>query len=376
MSNQRVLIGRRTAIAGIGGVAFSAAVNRLHVRGDERSAKRTVQFLAGNLMPAEGGTWDRDSGPLTSPFGVDFDAQENLYLVELGGGRVHRTDRSGRWQRIAGDGSQSYTGDGGPASEATFNGMHNCVVRSRDLLIADSWNHCVRKIDLDSLQIETIAGTGEAGFSGDGGPAREATFDYVMCIELSHNGDTLHVTDLKNRRVRDVDLSSGTVRTVAGNGERGVPRDGDVATDSPLVDPRAAASDPDGNLYVLERGGHALRVVRRDGTIETVAGTGELGWRDGPALQAQLGSPKHLCTDKAGNVYIADDTNAAIRRYDPRTKTLTTLLGRGIGDPRIRLQNPHGVRAQGDSLLVVDTGNHRVIRLPNVIVPPSDRQPR
>ena len=372
MQNQRVSIDRRTAIAGIGGAALSVTAGRLLLRGEEKSTDRTVEFLAGDLMPAEGGTWESDSGPLTSPFGIDFDTRGNRYLVELEGGRVYRSERPGHWQPIAGDGSQSYSGDGGPASQATFNGMHNCVVRGRDLLIADSWNHCVRKIDLDSLQIETIVGTGAAGFSGDGGPARQATFDFVMCIELSHDGNTLHVTDLKNRRVRDVDLNSGIVRTVAGNGERGVPRDGDAASDSPLIDPRAAASDPDGNLYVLERGGHALRVVRRDGTIETVAGTGVSGWRDGPGLQAQLGSPKHLCTDKAGNVYIADDMNAAIRRYDPQTKTLTTLLGRGIGDPRIRLKNPHGVRVQGDSLLVVEPGNHRVMRLPDVI--PASRR--
>src|SRR6056297_618994 len=102
MSNQHVPIGRRTVLAGIGGVAFSSAARSLLAQGDEEpTAARAVQFLAGELMPAEGGTWDRDSGPLTSPFGVDFDADGNLYLVELGGGRVHRYDRSGRWRRIA-----------------------------------------------------------------------------------------------------------------------------------------------------------------------------------------------------------------------------------------------------------------------------------
>ncbi len=355
---------RRVALAAVSGMWFGIAACKGHAQQSEKNGAGAVEFLVGDLMADEGGEWEPESGPLRSPFGVDFDGDGNLYVVELRGGRVHRLDPAGELRPVAGDGSAGYAGDGGPALEATFDGMHNCVVRGQDLLIADSWNHCVRKIELESGQIETIIGTGQEGFSGDGGPARQAEFNFVMCIELSHDGDTLHITDLKNRRIRDVDLNAGIVRTAAGNGQRGVPVDGAVATESPLVDPRAAASDPAGNLYVLERGGHALRVVRPNGSIETVAGTGVRGWNDGPALQAQLGSPKHLCTDEAGNVYIADDQNGAIRRYDPRGGTVTTLLGRGMGDPRIRLKNPHGVRVQGDWLYVVDTGNHRLMRLP------------
>ena len=323
-----------------------------------------VQVVIGGLMEGEGGSWDKESSPLKHPFGIDFDSAGNMYIVELAGGRVHRRDRSGDLNTIAGDGSESYRGDGGPAEAATFNGMHNCAITEADeLLIADSWNHCVRRINLKELVIDTIAGTGKEGFSGDDGAAKAASFNFVMCITLSHDKQTLHIVDLKNRRVRDMDLRSGKVTTVAGNGERGAPTNGARATSSPLVDPRAAASDRQGNLYILERGGHALRVVSTDGTIRTVAGNGKKGFRDGPALQAQFGSPKHVCTDHDGNVYIADDQNGAIRKYDPKTQSVTTLLGRGIGDDKIRLLHPHGVCIHNGTLYIIDSGNHRILSM-------------
>ena len=185
-----------------------------------------------------------------------------------------------------------------------------------------------------------------------------------MCIALDPTKSKLHIADLKNLRIREMDLASGIVRTIAGNGKKGIPEDGAVATTAPLVDPRAVAADSSGNVYILERNGNALRVVRPDGTIHTLAGTGERGFRDGPGMQAQFGAPKHLCCDPAGNVYIADDTNRAIRKYDPRTGEVTTVLGRGFGDAKIELEHPHGVRWQEGQLYVVDTGHNRIMQLP------------
>jgi sugar lactone lactonase YvrE len=323
-----------------------------------------VEFVVGDYMEAEGGSWTAEQSPLSNPFGIDFDSKGEMYVVELVGGRVHRIDSDKRVTRIAGDGSKSYAGDGGPADRATFNGMHNCAItRDDQLLIADSWNHCVRRIDLESGIVDTIIGTGEAGFSGDGGPARQATFDYVMCISLNADKSVLHITDLKNARIRNVDLVSGRVQTVAGNGSKGVPEDGSKAIDGPLVDPRAAASDGEGALYVLERNGHALRVVDPAGRIRTVAGTGKKGYRDGPALQAEFGAPKHLCVDETGNVYIADDLNGAVRRLQPNTARVETILGKGFGDERIRLLHPHGVCVRDGMLYVIDSGNNRILRM-------------
>jgi sugar lactone lactonase YvrE len=323
-----------------------------------------VEVVTGGLMEAEGGSWTPDQSPLISPFGVAFDSAETMWIVELEGGRVHRLTADGTLSLAGGATESAYTGDGGPLRQARFNGMHNCaVLPNDDLLIADSWNHVIRRVNAGNGVISTLAGTGSAGFSGDGGAATRAEFDFVMCITLTPKADRVHVADLKNLRIREVNLGTGLVRTVAGNGERGVPADGAVATAAPLIDPRAAAEDEQGILYILERGGHALRAVLPDGTIRTVAGTGKRGFADGPAAESEFGSPKHLCIGPQGKVYIADDQNGAIRVYDPAEKSVRTVLGRSFGDPAIRLKNPHGVTWHKGWLYVVDMGNNRILRV-------------
>ncbi|MCH2385429.1 MAG: hypothetical protein MK293_09250, partial [Pedosphaera sp.] len=173
------------------------------------------------------------------------------------------------------------------------------------------------------------------------------------------SGEKLHVADLKNRRIREIDLKSGKVRTIAGNGQRGVPKDGAKATEAPLVDPRAVCSDTAGNVYVLERGGHALRVVRPDGRIYTVAGNGEKGNSDGRGSAARFNGPKHICADPAGNIYVADDVNHLIRKYEPKTGEVSTVLGRG----KVKLSKPHGVTWDKGKLYIVDSSNHRILRV-------------
>ena len=323
-----------------------------------------TEIIVGGLMAEEGGNWDPMNSPLKSPFGVDFNTYGDMWIVELEGGRVHRFEVAGELHLAGGDGTKSYHGDGGNLGAATFNGMHNCAVTPNgDLYIADSWNHCIRKVNAATGVISTIAGTGQQGFSGDGGPATAATFDFVMCITLNPANDVLHIADLNNHRIRALDLTSGLLTTVAGNGKKGIPKDGDVAVQSPLVDPRAVAEDSQGRIWILERSGHALRVVLPDGTIQTVAGTGTKGFVDGRGLISQFGSPKHLCLDDADNVYLADDENAAIRRFDSRTHEVTTILGKGQGDARIKLSHPHGVTWEQGWLYVVDMGHNRILRM-------------
>jgi len=328
---------------------------------DVATAQRTSVVIGESLVDVK----NPEAGQLDSPFGVDFDKQGNMYIVELSGGRVHKLNTAGDFTTIAGDGSEGYSGDNGPAKDATFNGMHNIAVTpAGDLYIADSWNHCVRRIDGKTGIITTIAGTGKPGFGGDGGPASSAEFNFLMCVSLNSTNDKLYVADLKNLRIRMVDLKTGMVGTVAGNGKKGVPADGSVATESPLVDPRAVAVDSKNNIYILERGGHALRMVTPDGRIRTVAGTGKAGGTDGAALTAQLNSPKHVAIDLDDNVIIADDQNKRVRLYSPNDGTLTSILGSGVEKPRRGLLRPHGVCVHEDgSIYVVDTGHHRVLRL-------------
>ena len=220
-----------------------------------------------------------DDAPLTQPFGVDFGAEGATYLVEMARGERVRELRQGRLITLAGaSGQKGDSGDGGPGLSARFNGMHSLAVGPDGLLyLADTWNNRVRTYDPKAKMVAAFAGTGEKGFAGDGGPAGKAKFGGCFCVSFEPAGKSLFITDLDNRRIRKVDLATKIVTTVAGNGQRGVPRDGEPATAQPLVDPRAHAVDFQGNLYILERGGHALRVVDTAGKIRTVAGTGKAG---------------------------------------------------------------------------------------------------
>lgn len=313
---------------------------------------------------------------LTAPFGVDFDGAGNLYLVEMAGGeRVRKMGQDGVLHIIAGTGAKGFAGDGGPGNEAQFNGMHSLAALPQgDLLLADTWNQRIRRLDANSRTVSTFAGTGAKGFGGDGGPATRAQFGGLYCASLDPQRENLYLADLDNRRIRAVSLKTDIVRTVAGNGQRGVPMDGTVATNAPLVDPRAVAVDREGNVYVLERGGHALRVVTSDGLIKTIVGTGAQGnsGDGGPARDATLNGPKHLCVDRDGSVLIADTENHVIRRYTPRDGRVVRVAGcgregaGGVPGPALEaeLNQPHGVTiGPGGLLYIVDSSNHRVLRL-------------
>jgi len=313
---------------------------------------------------------------LVAPFGVDFDRAGNLFLVEMGGGeRVRRVDAKGVLTTIAGTGQKGFAGDGGPAAQSQFNGMHNLAVAPNgDIYLADTWNSRVRKIDAKTGVITTVVGTGTKGFSGDGGDAVQADFGNIYCASLDPKAENLFLADLDNRRIRAVNLKTGIARTVAGNGQRAAPEDGAEAAKSPLVDPRAVCADSVGNVYVLERGGHALRVVSPDGRIRTVVGTGQKGSSGdgGDARLATLNGPKHLCMDHDGSVILADTENHVIRRYTPRDGKITRIAGSGKkgtagvgGSPlELEMSQPHGVTVHRDgTLFITDSGNHRVLKI-------------
>jgi DNA-binding beta-propeller fold protein YncE len=311
---------------------------------------------------------------LVEPFGVDFDAAGRAYIVQMGGNRVSVLDENGRLRVLAGTGEKGLAGDGGPALQAQFNGPHHLLVGPDGLLyVADTFNNCVRRIDLRTGIVTRFAGTGEKGFGGDGGPAVKAAFDGVF--NIAFHSQALYICDLGNRRVRAVDLKSGVVKTVAGNGAKGVPQDGGDALSEPLVDPRAIGLDSKGNLYIAERSGHALRVVDAAGKIRTVAGTGEAGGTGdgGSAREARLNGPKHLFVEASGDVLISDTENHAIRRYSPRDGTIRRVVGTGhqgkagLGGPAetCELDRPHGaqVHPRTGELYVSDSENHRVLRI-------------
>jgi sugar lactone lactonase YvrE len=306
---------------------------------------------------------------LKQPFGMDF-LDGELVLAEYGGHRIVKIDSAGKVTVIAGTGNRGLKD--GAARTAEFNAPHNLVVAPDGMIyVADTSNHAVRKVNAKIGVVQTIAG-GEKGFAGDGGPAENARFDQAYHVALDADAKNLYVCDLGNRRIRKIDLKTSTITTVAGNGKRGVPEDGAKAVDAPLVDPRAVTVDKAGRLWILERSGHALRVVE-DGKIRTVAGTGEKGFAGdgGPALKAKMDGPKFLWIDPAGNVLIADTENHCIRKYVVKDGTMVRVAGTGkkgkglaSGAPlEVTLAQPHGVAIGPDgTMYVADSTNGRVLR--------------
>jgi DNA-binding beta-propeller fold protein YncE len=310
---------------------------------------------------------------LQQPFAIDFDRGGPAYVADMTGNRIWKID-GGDAKILAGTGARGDSGDGGPGTAATLNGPHSLVVTpDGDVLVADTWNNRIRKIDGKTGVISAFAGTGKKGFAGDDGPAAKAEFGGIYCIALTHNGKRLVVTDLDNRRVRAMDMASGIVSTIAGNGKKGVPENGAMAREAPLVDPRAAAADAQGRVYILERSGHALRVVDAEGHIRTIVGAGKVGPPDdGAGITSTLNGPKHLCIERNGNVLIADTENHCIRRYLADEGRIVKLAGTGskgsagIGaaPEKGTLSQPHGVAVGNDGrIYICDSSNHRVLRI-------------
>ncbi|MBL9201031.1 MAG: hypothetical protein JNL39_11020 [Opitutaceae bacterium] len=333
-----------------------------------------LPLRAERLVLVAGGTDDRTGiaatqAKLREPFGTEFDAAGNLFIVEMvTGNRLLKVDAGGILTHVAGQPAPGDSGDGGPALAAQFNGPHNlAVLPGGDVLIGDTWNGRVRRVNLTSgaATVTTLP-----GFNVPPPRARSAG---PYCITLDFTGTQLLVADLT--RVHAVDLKSGAARVLAGNGTKGRPADGAIATEAPLSDPRAAALDRQGNLYILERNGHALRVVGRDGKIRTVVNaSGEKGATGdgGDALAATMNGPKHLCIDRDDTVLIADAENHLIRRYVPATGKILRVAGTGkkgtagLGGPpeKAELNRPHGVTVHRDgTLYITDSYNDRVLKI-------------
>jgi len=327
---------------------------------------------AERIVLVAGGAEDHTGIPATraalkEPFGVDFDAAGNLFIIEMAAGnRLLKVDAQGILTHVAGQLTAGDAGDGGPPLSARFQGPHNlAVLPGDDVLIADTWNGRLRRV---SLARDTV--TSLPGFNV---PAAQARSAGPYCIALDSTGTRVFIADL--RRVHVVDVKTGEARVVAGNGQKGIPPDGALAVEAPLLDPRAVAVDRHGNVYILERGGHALRVVGRDGRIRTVVNvSGKKGSTGdgGAALAATMNGPKHLCVDHDDNVLIADAENNLIRRYVPATGKILRVAGTGkkgtagLGGPpeQSELNRPHGVTIAADgTLYITDSYNNRILKI-------------
>jgi sugar lactone lactonase YvrE len=341
-------------------------------------AEPTISTAVGTGRPGVEG----DGGPATAaqlnlPFDVAVDERGDLYLSDTFNHRVRKVDHdTGRIVTVAGEGTAGYSGDGGPAVKARLHEPYGIVLSlGGDLFFADRLNRRVRRVDGRTGVITTVAGDGSKVTSGDGGPGTAAGLVEPNGVALSRDGRTLFIADVTGHRIRSLDLSSGRIATFAGTGRARHDGDGGPAAKAAIWGARAVDVGPDGSVYILEREGNTLRVVRSDsGTIATIAGTGARGYSGdgGPAGSATFNGPKELAVDRAGHVWIVDTENHAIRVIDSTTHRIRTVAGTGHqggdgdGGPATsaRLDRPHGVAVAPDGTFYIgDTHNHRVRRV-------------
>lgn len=287
----------------------------------------SVATLIGTGVPGDG---DKQ---VNNPYGLAFGPDGALYFCDLDNQRIRRRDaKTGRTQTVAGNGQKGYAGDGGPATEAALNMPHEIQFDAAGhLYIAERDSHVIRKVEARTGLISTLAGTGSPGFSGDGGPAAAAQLRQPHSIAVDPSRRFLLICDIGNHRIRRVELASGRIDTFAGTGERQPTPDGAPVAGTPLNGPRTMAFDDAGDLYLALREGNAVyRIAARSMTLHHVAGTGQQGYAGdgGPARQALLGGPKGLAWWR-DRLYVADTENHVIREIDLKRGVIRTVLGTG-----------------------------------------------
>ncbi len=316
-----------------------------------------------------------DKVNIGQPFGVELGPQGALYICEVESHRVLRFDSKKRLlTTVAGTGEKGYSGDGGPATKARLNEPYEVRFdRAGHMYFVEMQNAIVRRVDAESGVISTVAGTGEHGYSGDGGPATKARLHHPHSIALDGRG-SLYIADIGNHRIRRVDLRAGRIETIAGNGERKPPRGGASATGHPMLGPRALHIAGE-TLWIALREGHSVwRMDLRTRRLTHVAGSGKRGYRDGRGRFALFNGPKGIVSAPDGAVYVVDTENQVIRKVDPKGGEVSTVAGtgpeaRGYGGDdgpalKAKMDRPHGITVDRDGALYIgDTNNHRVRRI-------------
>lgn len=336
-------------------------------------AQTMIKTVAGNGTKAISPITSPLESSVGSPFGVEIAADGSLYICEVANHRILRLDLStNHLAVVAGTGEQGYSGDGGIALKARLNQPYEIRFASNgDIYFVEMKNHIVRKISVATGIISTVAGTGKKGDSGDGGPATEARLNNPHSIAL--NDRSLFIADIGNHRIRRIDLASGKIESIAGTNARQLPVDGKHAWGQPVFSPRALFLQGE-SLWVALRNGHSIwRLDLPNDIWHHVAGTGKQGFTGdgGDAKHATFDGPKGIAIGPAGDIFVADTENQAIRVIDSKTRVISTLAGSGAaakgfqGDNGLAnhcwLNRPHGICIATDGTVYIgDSGNHRV----------------
>ena len=318
-----------------------------------------------------------DDGPATlatmdNPFHVEFDPSYRwLYIADCFNYAIRRLDmQTGDLTTFAGTGESGHSGDGGPATEAKIDEIYAIQVDDNgDVYILQRFNPAIRRIDIATDVISTVAGDTTVGYGGDGGPAIQAQMREPNDCILDGDGGLL-IADIQDQRIRRLDIASGMISTFAGTGEKEHTGNGGLAIDAGIFGARAVCVDGKGNTYVCEREGNTLRRIDSDGIITRVAGTGATGYSGdgGPAIDCEFNGPKAIRCDGDGNVLIVDTENHAIRKYHADSGIISTVAGGhegpdGDGGPAVGagLARPHGVVVDGEgAMYIADSENHRI----------------
>jgi sugar lactone lactonase YvrE len=333
-----------------------------------------VSTVAGNGSQGANGIGGlATSAQLNDPLNVAIDAAGDLFIVDANNNRIEEVDAKTHLIRIvAGTGTAGYNGDGITATAAELSDPESIAIDSAgDLFITDSANYRVREVSASTGLISTVAGTGVAGYNGDGISPTTAELNFPDRIAVDANGD-LFIADSDNFRVREVNATTHLIATVAGTGIRGYNGDGIAATSAELGNVTGIAIDAAGDLFISDKqNNRVLEVNAETGLISSVAGTGTRGDNGNgiAATAAELSRPENVAVDADGDLFIADSGNNQIREVNATTGLISTVVGTGIsgfnGDgltnTLTQIADPWSVAVDSaGNLFVADTGNNRI----------------
>ena len=312
---------------------------------------------------------------IAEPFGLTLGPDGSLYICSVKNHCIRRIDeRTGFISTVVGSGTMGYDGDGKPANRAVCNEPYEVRFDSDgNMFLVEMQNHVVRRVDAKTGIISTVVGNGTSGFAGDGGKAVKARLKQPHSIALDGAGG-LYIADIGNQRIRRVDLPSGIIETVAGTGERGTTADGAPLAGTPLDGPRAIDFNSRGQMVLALRDGNSVfGVDLRGQKLMRLAGTGQKGYSGdgGLARNAKLNGPKGIAVGPRGDIYFADTENHMIRVIRAGSGIIEAVAGDGTpgdgpeGAPRrCRLLKPHGVFVDTKgNVYIGDSGNNRVRKL-------------
>ncbi len=286
-----------------------------------------ISTIAGNgVFGFSGDGGSATLAELNGPMGIFTDASGNIYLADVGNERIRKINSSGIINTIAGNGTYGFSGDGGLATLAAFEDPAGvCGDESGNIFVADEFNYRVRKINSSGI-ISTIGGCGARGYAGDGGPATQAEFYYPSGVAADNMGN-IFVADESNNCVRQIN-SSGVISTIAGNGVAGFAGDGEPAFLSELSNPAGVTTDNKGNIYIADGFNSRIRKINNTGVISTIAGDGIAGYTGigGAAALTALYNPVSIAADTSGNFYLANEFSNYVQKLTPSADAFTPAL--------------------------------------------------